>query len=104
MLANHFSSKNIRYHCPVFCVLNFIKPLTPLYQRKIYLYDRENYQTFSNDLAQTDWQSLKSDNVDIYAENIMDRITALTDKRIPNRSIKVRKADPPWLTTNAKGL
>ena len=82
-----FLEQNIRYHCPVFCVLNFTKPLTPLYQRKIYLFDRGNYQTISNELALTDWQSLKCDNVDIYAENIAERITALTDKHVPNKSI-----------------
>ena len=84
--------------------MNFTKPLTPLYQRKIYLFDRGNYQTISNELAQTDWQSLKCDIVGIYAENITERITALTDKHIPNKSIKVRKSDPPWLTTNIKRL
>ena len=99
-----FLEQNIRYHCPVFCVLNFTKPLTPLYQRKIYLFDRGNHQTISNELALTDWQSLKCDNVDIYAENITERITALTDKHVPNKSIKVRKSDPPWLTTNIKRL
>ena len=103
-VGEQFLEQNIRYHCPVFCVLNFIKPLTPLYQRKIYLFDRGNYQTISNELALTDWQSLKCDNVDIYAENITERITALTDKHVPNKSIKVRKSDPPWLTTNIKRL
>ena len=63
-----FLEQNIRYHCPVFCSLNFAKPLMPLYQRKIYLYDRGNYQTISNDLMQTDLQSFKCDNVDICAE------------------------------------
>ena len=53
------------------------------------MFDRGNYQTFSNELAQTDWQSLKCDNVDIYAETITEKIIALTDKHIPNRSIKL---------------
>lgn len=72
-----FLEQNIRYHCPVFCVLNFTKPKTPIYRRKIYLYDRGNYEAFSNDLAQTDWQALKSDKIDTYAINVPKIIKTL---------------------------
>ena len=97
-----FLQQNIRYHCPVFCVLNVSKPSTPSYQRKLYLYDKGKYQTFSTDLAQTDREILKDFNMDTYAVNITERITALADKHIPNKLIKVRKSDPAWLTTNIK--
>ena len=99
-----FLEQNVRYHCPVFCVLNFTKPKTPIYQRKIYLYDRGNYDAFSNDLVQTDWVALKSNNIDTYAINVTEKIQTLADKHIPNKSIKVRKSDPPWLNTNIKRL
>ena len=52
-----FLEQNIRCHCPVFCVLTFSKPLAPLYKRRVFIYDRGNYQAFSNDLVQTDWQT-----------------------------------------------
>ena len=99
-----FLEQNIRYNCLVFCVLNFPKPSTPSYQRKIYLYDKWNYQRFSTDLAQTDWEILKDDNVDSYAVNITERITAFADKHIPNELIIVHKSDPASLTTNIKKL
>ena len=59
-----FLEQNIRYHCPVFCVLTFSKPLAPLYKRRVFIYDRGNYQ------ALTDWQTLKSENINTYTENI----------------------------------
>ena len=99
-----FLEQNVRYHCPIYCVLNFIKPVSPCFKRKIYLFDMGDYQTFSNDLMDTDWNSLKSDDIDTYAENITDRITFLTNKHIPNKMITVRKTDPPWLTNNIKKL
>ena len=34
-----FLEQNIRYHCPVYCVLNFIKPASPSFKRKVYLFD-----------------------------------------------------------------
>ena len=99
-----FLEQNIRYHCPVFCVLTFSKPLAPLYKRRVFIYDRGNYQAFSNDLVQTDWQTLKSENINTYAENITKRITTLTNKHVPNRLINARKTDPAWLTTHIKKL
>ena len=99
-----FLEQNVRYHCPIYCVLNFIKAVSPCFKRKIYLFDRGDYQTFSNDLTDTNWNSLKSNDIDTYAENITDRITFLTNKHIPNKMITVRKTDPPWLTNNMKKL
>ena len=54
-----FFDQNIRYHCPVYCVFNFDKISTPVYTRHIWLYDKGDYQSFSRDLNNTDWNSLK---------------------------------------------
>ena len=99
-----FLEQNVRYHCPIYCVLNFNKPVSPCFKRKIYLFDRSDYQTFSNDLMDTDWNSLKRNDIDTYAEHITDQITFLTNKHIPNKMITVRKTDPLWLTNNIKKL
>ncbi|MES9994358.1 MAG: reverse transcriptase family protein [Candidatus Thiodiazotropha sp.] len=96
--------QNIRYHCPVYCILNFDKPITPIYSRHIWLYDRGDYLSLSRDLDNTDWSALKSDDIDTYTNNVTERITELAKKHIPNKDIKVRKSDPPWLTTNIKRL
>ena len=45
--------QNIRYHCPVYCVLNFDKFTTPTYTRHIWLYDKGDYRSFSRDLTAT---------------------------------------------------
>ena len=41
-IGEPFLEQNIRYHCPVFCVLTFSKPLAPLYKRRVFIYDRGN--------------------------------------------------------------
>ena len=51
-----------------------------------------------------DWNSLKTGDIDKYAENITDCITTLAAKHIPNKDIKVRKSDPVWLTNTIKRL
>ena len=96
--------QNIRYHCPVYCLLNFDKISTPVYTRHIWLYDKGDYQSFSRDLNNTDWNSLKNDDINIYATNITECITKHATKHIPNKDIKIRKSDPAWLTNNIKRL
>ena len=88
-----FLEQNIRYHCPVYCVFNFVKPVSPTYERKIYLFDRGDYQSFTNDIYDTDWNLLKSDSINTYAENVINTITSLANIHIPNKMIKIRKTD-----------
>ena len=52
-----FLEQNMSYHCPLFCVLTFSKLLASLYKHRVFIYERDNYQAFSNDLVQTDWQT-----------------------------------------------
>ena len=99
-----FLDQNIRYHCPIYCVYNFDKIISPAFKRHIYLYHQGDYQTLYTELNETDWNSLKDDNVDLYAQNVNDRITHLVNKHISNKTVHVRKSDPSWLTTNIKRL
>ena len=58
-VGDPFFGQKVRYHCPIYCVLNFYKVQTPIYTRKFYLYDRGNYQSLSDDLIQTGWNKIK---------------------------------------------
>ena len=86
--------QNISYHCPVYCVLNSNKFITPINTRHVWLYDRGDYMSFSRDLDNTDWNSPRNDDMDAYTNNIKEHITKLANKHIPNKEIKVRKSDP----------
>ena len=97
-----FFEQNIRYHCPIYCVLNFNKK--PYLYSKSFLYNRGNYKAFKKDLHSTDWNSLKHDNVDTYVSNVTDKVLELTNKHMPNKMIKVRQSDPSWLNNNIKRL
>ena len=96
--------QNIRYHCPVYCVLKFDKLITPIYTRHFWLYDGGDYESFSRDLYDIDWSSIKNNDKDEYANNITECITKLAKKHIPNKDINIRKSDPAWLTTDIKQL
>lgn len=95
-----FLDQNLRYHCPIYCVLHFNKYVSPTYTRQIWLYDRGDFQSLSRELEETDWNSLHNNDIDIYATNITDKILRSASKHIPNKSIHVRSSDPPWLTNS----
>ena len=103
-VGEQFLDQNISYHCPIYCDYNFDKVKTRLLTRHIYLYNRGEYQTLTHDLTGTDWNSLKYNNVDVYAQNVTDRIQYLVNKHIPNKQMCIRISDPPWLSNNIKRL
>ena len=49
------------------------------------LFDRGDYQSLSRDIRETDCESLKSNDIDIYTSNITNRISELADKHIPDK-------------------
>lgn len=99
-----FLEQNIRYHCPIYCVLKLKKPANATYMRHIWLYDRGNYEALSDELMHTNWNELKNSDIEIYASNIVDKILNTASNYIPNKTIKIRTSDPPWLTNNIRRL
>ena len=65
---------NIRYHCPIYCVLNLNKHKSTAFARHIWLYDRGDYASFANELTDTYWNLLKNNDINIYANNITEHI------------------------------
>ena len=103
-VGDPFLEHNIRFHCPIYFVLNFRKTVTPVLRRHIWLYDRGDYQAFSQNIIETNWESLKNNDIDIYASNITDKISELAKKNIPNKTVKIRQSDPTWLTSEIKKM
>ena len=87
--------QTVRYHCPIFCVLDFKKVITTVFTRQAWLYDKGEYDALREEISNFDWQSLKHQ--DIYTKNVTDFIVNTSKKHIPNKIVKIRKSDPPWL-------
>ena len=45
-----------------------------------------------------DWQSLENDDIDIYANNINSNILSLAAECTPNKHVRIKPLDSPWLT------
>ena len=67
-------------------------------------YDRGDYDSFAREITNTDWNNLKDDDIDTYANNVTNCIIGQATKHIPNKSVKIRQSDPPRLTNTIRKL
>ena len=79
-VGDPFLEQNVRYHCPVYFVLNFHKFIAPALNKHVWLYDHGNYLSFAQDIMETNWETLKNNNIDIYAQNVTNEISKLAKK------------------------
>ena len=93
---------NVRYHCPVFGVFNFIKPKIKTFKRKIWKYDQGNYEELRNELRHFNWNRIYDNDVDSHAENFTNLLTYVPGKYIPWKEITIRPLDPVWMTSAIK--
>ena len=52
----------------------------------------------------TNWIDLRHDDINVHASNITEHILEISKQCIPNRIIKIKPSDPPWITTAIKRL
>ena len=74
-------------------------PLNVIY---IWFYDRGNYDLLREKASLFNWTELQDDDINIYAKNITDTIMDLSKQCIPNKSVRVKSPDPPWITSSVK--
>jgi hypothetical protein len=85
--------------------LNIPKISQKTFKRKIWLYDRGDYDKFKQYLSDVDWYSLiSSNNVNDRTTNITNSILDAAELCIPSKIITVRKNQPQWLTSNIRKL
>ncbi len=93
-----FLQQNIRYHCPVYGLLNLKKTKHTSFKRNIWLFDKGNYPLLRDKVIEFDWNALKHNDLDIYSNNISSTILKISRACIPNRDVTIRQDEPPWIT------
>ena len=101
-VGDPFLEQDLRYHCPIFGLLKFTKPKPKSYTRQIWNYGRGDFHLLRVKAVETDWDALRHKNIDIYATNIRNHILSIAKECIPNKVVRVRPTDPPWLTSHIK--
>ena len=83
---------------------NLIKEHTTSFKRKVWLYDRGDYDSLRKETSNTNWDDIVNEDLDIYATNLSNHIISLAEKNIPNKYVTVRNAEPMWLNSRLRRM
>ena len=75
-VGDPFLGQDLRYHCPIFGIFKFCKPIRRSFTRHIWRYEQGNYDLLKEMASSTDC--------------------------IPNKIVTIRPSDPPWMTSSIK--
>lgn len=92
-VGDPFLGQNIRFHCPVYGILNFSKPRYNCIVRQVWSYERGNYDLLRQKAAETNWTLFQNDDINVYANNITDHIKNIATECIPNKTIRLRLSE-----------
>ena len=67
-VGDPFLNQEIRFHCPVFGILNFTKPNFKSYTRHTWSYDRGDYNLLREKAADTNWNILSDPDITIHTK------------------------------------
>ena len=101
-VVDPFLGQDLRYHRPIFGIFKFSKPKVKSYTRQIWNYEQGDFQLLRSKAAETDWSAFRDDSLDTYAINITTRLLSIAKDCIPNKIVRIKPSDPPWLTTQIK--
>ena len=101
-VGDPFLNQEIRFHCPVFGILNFTKPKFKSYTRHTWSYDRGDYNLLREKAADTIWNILSDPDINIHTKNTTDHIISISKACIPNRLTRIKPDEPFWMNTNIK--
>ena len=93
---------NIRYHCPIFGVFNFLKPKRTSVRRVIWKYDQDDYNTLKSYLNDINWNELKSNDINKYIENIISVIKEGINSTIAHKLVTIKLHEPAWINNLIK--
>ena len=83
---------------PNFRVFKFSKPKFKPFLRHIWRYEYGDYNLLRQKASSIDWDSLQDDDVNKYANNLNITINTVAGECIPNKQIRVKPFELPWIT------
>ncbi len=98
-VSDPFLPNYVRYRCPVFAILKFMKPKLAKYSRKIWKYNDGDYQKLRSILSHADWSYLNDDSsIEHKCKLLTSEILNAATESIPNKTALIRPSDNPWIT------
>ena len=103
-VSDPFLDQPVRYHCPIFGIFKFSKHRCKSFTRHIWNYDQGDYNRMREKASAIPWEDLQHDDINVYADNILSTIDTIARECIPNRNVRIKVTDPPWITSTIKSL
>ena len=95
-----------RYHCSIIIVLKFTRLHKPSFKRKVWNYNKADYNKFRSILLESDiLQKIEADdNIDHNVQVLNDTLIKAAEESIPNKMVLIKPDDHPWITCHVKKL
>ncbi|KAH3890067.1 hypothetical protein DPMN_014136 [Dreissena polymorpha] len=103
-VGDPFLDQQQRYHCPIYGLFKYKKPNANVYERHIWSYEDGNYDLLRETFSSLNWNTISSLDTDTYCTNITDTIIRNAKLCIPNRVIKIKPRNAPWLNTHIRRM
>ena len=94
-VGNPFIHQDLRYHCPIFGAFNVSKPKIKCFKRRVWQYDRGDYDLLKQKASSSDWNSLQNPDINVYTKIFYNLLAEIIDSCIPNRQVTIRPTDRP---------
>ena len=73
-VGDPFLGQDLRYHCPIFSIFKFCKPIRRSFTRHTWRYEQGNYDLLKEMASSTDWKALHNPDINVYAKRLIDKI------------------------------
>ena len=83
-------------HWALHFTTNFIKTKQHTHKRKVWQYDKENYELYRDKLEHANW-NFENLTIEERVTKVTENILEAAEISIPNKVILVRTKDQPWL-------
>ena len=91
------------HHQIIYAEINFKIFFPPPYERRIWHYNRADYDGIRRSMYNFDWDgTFRNINIDEQVQIFSNVILNIMSNFIPNEIITINDKDPPWITSNIK--
>jgi len=92
-----------KHHCRIFCTVNIPIENERAYKRKIWNYERGNFEMLTQNLAQAPWGAMEIyDDVDDATDYFEKLFLTTAHDYIPSKLVTIRPRDKPWFTNDVR--
>ena len=105
-VVDSFIPDQIRFHCPILVILKFLHPSTKAFKRRVFNYERANFDIFRAQLTSYKLEEniANNNNINENVAYVMDTLNKSSQNSIPSKVVTIRPNEHPWITCQIRNL